>query len=182
MTREDVILSLLRSAELEIDQDGQIWRIARRGGNPGRNFATRPCQRIRAEYHQRQGYLMITTMIAGVKTTAAAHRVVWTHFRGPIPDGMTINHINGVKSDNRPQNLELATMSEQRRHAVQVLNVERNRPKGSKHPKTKLTEAQVLDIRARRSSGERVMDIAAAFDMKPKAISAIVNRRTWPHI
>jgi hypothetical protein len=42
---------------------------------------------------------------------------VWRVLRGPLPEGLTINHINGVKDDNRPDNLELATHFEQREHA-----------------------------------------------------------------
>jgi len=44
----------------------------------------------------------------------AVHRVVWTTFVGPIPDGMTIDHlIPDRKFDNRLSALRLATMSEQ---------------------------------------------------------------------
>ncbi len=37
------------------------------------------------------------------------HRIVWEMFYGPIPDNMFIDHINGVKHDNRIENLRLAT-------------------------------------------------------------------------
>jgi hypothetical protein len=37
------------------------------------------------------------------------HRVIWEMFNGPIPEGMEIDHINRVKSDNRIENLRLAT-------------------------------------------------------------------------
>ena len=35
------------------------------------------------------------------------HRLVWQDFFGPIPDGSFIYHKNGIKTDNRIENLEL---------------------------------------------------------------------------
>ncbi len=41
-----------------------------------------------------------------------AHRVIWEYVNGPVPTGMEIDHINGIKSDNRIVNLRLTTRSE----------------------------------------------------------------------
>lgn len=49
-----------------------------------------------------------------------AHRLIWEAVHGPIPDGMQINHINGVKTDNRIDNLELVTPSENSMHAYRL--------------------------------------------------------------
>ena len=190
MNKEQIILSRMAFGELEIDSEGQIWRLRKRHGKPRRKgetgyregVGTTECKKVRAEYLTRDGYLLITIMIDGVKTVTGAHRVVWTHFRGPIPDGLTINHKDGIKNRNAPENLELATMSEQRRHAIDVLKVNRNRPKGSKHPKTRLTESDVLQMRQMRKDGAMVKIIADAYRMKPKAVSAICTGRTWPHV
>ena len=190
MNREDVILSLVKSGELEIDAEGRIWRVAtRHGRGPKRGTKiyesgtrTSPCERRRTEHQTKQGYLQVTVMIARKKTIAAAHRVVWVYINGQIPDGHTINHKDGDKANNRPSNLELATMSEQRIHAVNVLNVKRTRPKGSLHPKTKLIEADVLAIRDLKASGMMAKDIAERYEIDARVVSQICTRRTWQHI
>ena len=190
MNKEQIILSRVALGELEIDTEGRIWRVKKRHGQPRRKGESEyrkevgltDCLRVRAEYLSRQGYLLITTMIDRVKTVTGAHRVVWTNSNGPIPDGLTINHKNGVKDDNRLGNLELATQSEQRRHAIEILKVNRHRPTGSKNPKTSLTEADVLQMRQMRKDGAMVKIIADAYRMKPKAVSAICTGRTWPHV
>lgn len=37
------------------------------------------------------------------------HRIVWELHNGKIPKGMQIDHINGVRSDNRIENLRIVT-------------------------------------------------------------------------
>ena len=58
--------------------------------------------------HGRRGFYML------------AHRVIWESVHGPIPDGIQINHINGIKTDNRIENLELVTPSENALHAYRI--------------------------------------------------------------
>ena len=40
------------------------------------------------------------------------HRFVWEAFNGSIPEGLQVNHINEIKSDNRLENLNLMTPKE----------------------------------------------------------------------
>ena len=47
-----------------------------------------------------------------------AHRIIWEFFNGPIPEGMDIDHINGDRSDNRPENLRVVTRSQNLRNSV----------------------------------------------------------------
>lgn len=51
------------------------------------------------------GYVMVN--IKGVPHRQ--HRLLWEDTYGPIPEGYHIDHINGVKHDNRLENLRLAT-------------------------------------------------------------------------
>ena len=182
-TAEQFVYQAIVSGELEIDQEGQVWRLMKRladrwtGGT-----RTIPCKRVRAEMANGSGYLQVRLMRDGKRIYASAHRLVWIHFNGPIADGLTINHKDGNKGNNHPSNLEVATYSEQRHHAIKVLGAKHADFKGSKHPKTKLTEADVSRIRDLRGKGWQVKELADLYEMQTRAISAICCRRTWTHV
>ena len=70
-------------------------------------------QRCLTQKPDKDGYLIVTMDSGGHR----AHRLVALAFLGPsgLP---VVNHINGVKDDNRPVNLEWCTISENVRHAI----------------------------------------------------------------
>lgn len=45
-----------------------------------------------------------------------AHRIIWTMLYGTIPEGMVIDHINGIPSDNRLANLRLVSRLDNQRN------------------------------------------------------------------
>lgn len=127
-TMENQVLSAVESGLFEIDDLGRIWRLGKRGWDRWkRKIRINTCLKVRAENKTGLGYLQIRVMVNGKRAHAGAHRVVWRFFNGDIPLGMTINHKNGNKSDNRPENLELATYSDQIKHAIHTLGHHKNR-------------------------------------------------------
>ena len=56
-------------------------------------------------------YLRIALSNNGQKSYFV-HRLVYEAFKGPIPEGMQVNHINENKFDNHPENLNLMTPKE----------------------------------------------------------------------
>lgn len=63
------------------------------------------------------GYLLIDIQINGTTYTKQVHRIVASAFI-PNPDNLpTVNHINGIKSDNRVDNLEWMSRIDNVRHA-----------------------------------------------------------------
>jgi hypothetical protein len=73
-----------------------------------------------------------------------AHRVIWETVNGPIPAGLEIDHLSGVKTDNRICNLEAFTKSQNIRRAI-ALGLA---PVGEGKTQAKLTDALVCRIRA----------------------------------
>lgn len=55
------------------------------------------------------------------------HRVVWELMRGPIPEGMQIDHINHDRADNRIENLRVVTQS------LNLKNRSKMRPNATGH-------------------------------------------------
>ena len=60
------------------------------------------------------GYYRVTL---GGKTYPV-HRIVWAMINGADPGEFSIDHINGVVNDNRPENLRLATPSQNAQNRI----------------------------------------------------------------
>lgn len=99
---------------IEVRQDGTIWKLRNLNATPLRNPK-------RAETRSKRGYLMLRVNMNSEAFLMAAHRVVWTVLRSEIPVGMDINHKDGCRTNNHPDNLEVVTRSENIRHAFRVL-------------------------------------------------------------
>lgn len=182
---EEFVYQAVLNGDLEIRPDGTIWRLRKRGWDRWRREAvSRPCRIVRAEHDQGEGeYFQVRIMIDLVRVYALAHRLVYRHFKGPIPGKLTINHENGDKKDNRPENLVPATYSEQQIHATRVLMVGHAcNQNGENNSMAKLTAEQVIEIRERRMRGEKLKSIAMDHGIGFKAVSKIARGDRWASI
>ena len=107
----------------------------------------------------------------------SAHRLVWTYFKGEIPDNLQINHKSGVKTDNRPENLEVVTHSENTLHAYRTGI--KQRLQGEDCGRAKLKVSDIIEIRTRNKSGETQTAIAKDFPVSSVNIGRIINNKLW---
>ncbi len=111
--------------------------------------------------------------------------MVWEAFVGPIPNGLQINHKNGVKDDNRLSNLEAISPSQNTRHAHEVLGYRPKPPPhvpGSRNGRATIKESDVPVIRALYAAGATQKEIAQRFGMKEGAVGCLVRGETWSHV
>lgn len=128
------------------------------------------------------GYKEVNLSISpGVTKSFYVHRLVAECFIGDIPKGLSVNHINGDKSDNNVKNLEIVTYSQNMIHAY--LNGLNKPPVvlGSNNYNSKITEKDVLEIRS--LSGKMYQkDIGKKFGIAQNTVSSIIRRETWKHV
>jgi methyl coenzyme M reductase gamma subunit len=125
----------------------------------------------------RKGYPIISLYTNGKRYQKKVHRLVAQAFIPNPENKETVNHINGIKTDNRVVNLEWCTQSENNQHAYDTgLQVGQ---KGIKNGASKLTEEQVLLIREdTRILGKIAMD----YGVSNALICCIKKRKRWGHL
>lgn len=104
------------------------------------------------------------------------HRLFVESIVGPIPDGLVVNHIDGDKTNNTLDNLEVVTQGENNSHAHRtgLSNV-----RGESNPMAKLT---IEAVRAIRESDGPLGPIAAHYGVSISLVSAIRHRKVWGHV
>jgi hypothetical protein len=158
-------LRLIAIGVLRIDNNGHIWKEKRL--MPGGLWKAITPRRI--ESPGKRGYLYVVVGVGGGKTMQVlAHRLIWTYLRGPIPEGLQINHKDMCTSNNHPDNLEVVTNLENCQHAV------KNRQKGRRNKTYRglpvITDHHVNDMRAKLAAGSTLDELSIEFNRTPDYI------------
>lgn len=133
--------------------------------------------KLMKQHQNRYGYMGVTLARDTKKKTLLVARLVAQAFI-PNPLGKReVNHINGIKVDNRTENLEWVTPSENSRHS-RATGLYKPLT-GERHPSAKLTWQKVKEIRDRRSTGEKMAVTASAYGVSLSTVSEIVRGNIW---
>ncbi len=122
------------------------------------------------------GYPTVKLSKMSKQTRHKVHRLVCTAFNGlPPTDGLDCAHLDGDRTNARPENLAWATRAENMSHK----RIHGTQQSGERGPGAKLTQAQVDEIRARAASGESRPALAKEFGVARGHLRRIVIGETW---
>ena len=132
--------------------------------------------KILKPWRNSEGYTFIHLTHKPPRKQVRVHLLVAQAF---LPDRPTprheINHKDGDKTNNRADNLEWVTHSENVRH---IMSLRGRRPLTG----AQATESDIRDIRKMRSEGTPRNVIATMFGMSPSNVTMIARRKTWAHV
>ena len=138
---------------------------------------------LKPQINKRNGYVYQMLYKNGKGKLWRVHRLVAMIFL-PNPYNLPqVNHKNGDKTDNRVENLEWCTYSENEKHAYN--NGLKFAQSGELHSSHKLNWEDVNYIRKHyipRDKEYGLIPLSKKFNVKKETIQAIILKRTWKEV
>lgn len=153
-------------------EEGEVWSAFAAGS---RHNAGEPIVRLRPSTCPSTGYKVANLTVLGRPKRFFVHRLMLESHVGPCPRGMEACHNNGVRTDNRIDNLRWDTRKNN--HADKWIHG--TQQAGEQCGTHVLTNADVLEIKRRIVGGDTNKSLSAKFSVDKTTISAIRSGRIW---
>lgn len=132
-----------------------------------------------------RGYEYVDFYKDGKPERMTVHRIVAIAFLSNPGKRETVNHIDGIKANNRAVNLEWMTLSENINHAYKTGLKDKGVNRGEANWNAILDEKSVIEIRdnAIKNGGSlSIEELGRMFGVGKGTIKDVVNRKTWKHV
>lgn len=126
---------------------------------------------------KKNGYKEVNLNIERQQKMFYVHRAVFSAFNDVDMLGLEVNHKDGDKANNNIKNLELITPSDNMKHAYRLGLNKIKTYYGESHPRAKLTDAQVLEIREEHSIKRNVSELSKKYNIGKSQIVRIVSNK-----
>lgn len=128
------------------------------------------------------GYPRATLTRNNKRRDFSVHVLIAATFIGPRPGNprlWPVNHKNGIKSDNRAENLEYCTVNQNAQHAV---DMSLNPLKGEGNHRCRISEKRAREILALGARGFGCAYLSRVFGLSKTHVSEILTGKVWRHI
>jgi hypothetical protein len=124
------------------------------------------------------GYPSLSLCRKSKQSHVKIHSLVAKAFIGPLQPGMTVNHKDGLKTNNDISNLEYLTRQENNLHAQRMKLV----LSGERCSWAKFRYIDIVEIRRLRKEGLSCNKIGIRYGVARSKISEIVREKVWRDI
>lgn len=153
-----------------VSNNGQAKALQKRDGNG--NIRK---ERMLILSTTKDGYKVMHFFVNGKSKHINFHRIVYETFNETkIPEGMEVNHKNGIRNDNRPENLELLSHADNVKYSKDVLKANYATYGGAK-----LTPEQRKQAKEMRANGMTFAEIGKVFSVSKTCIRHLIIGFTW---
>lgn len=97
-----------------------IYQVSNIGRVKSLNYNRTGVENILKPGNNRRGYLTVVLHKGNIPRSKKIHRLICESFIPNPENKETVNHINGIKTDNRLVNLEWASIGENSKHAFSI--------------------------------------------------------------
>ncbi len=160
----------------QYDLPGEIWKLIPEYNVMGYYVSNmgrvKKDNKIMKQNLSREYLILGLTDQNHIRKTHRVHRLVASVFNTiQNLDNMEVNHINGIKTDNRDINLEWISHSENCKHSYVSGNTQK-----------KLTSEMVKKIKIMIRNGDVQKDIAKEFNISPTTVCEINKNKKWVNV
>lgn len=133
-------------------------------------------EKIMSSKITQNGYKRIGLRENGTRRHYSIHRLIALTFIPNPQNKPQVNHKNGIKTDNRVDNLEWVTQAENMQHAMKIGT---HKIQGPESKRAKLTWRQINEIKKLRRTGATLQAIGDRFKVTKGTIWKIMNNYTY---